>query len=140
MQQKLLNGAPPLFLLIYFVGLLLTGMAIRRMYIASVFEKTGVTCLGVVDQIDTDSEALRFRVHFTYQQQAYDVYNQVMDNAPIYHLQQRVEVLFLPTQPQDAIINSEKEKYQGYGVMLLVGVFITAIGPAIHYIKWLKSP
>jgi hypothetical protein len=138
MQEKVLKGA--IFLFLYVVGLLLAGIAIRKMYVSSVFEKIGVTCVGVVDKIEDDSEGLRFRVHFTYQQQAYDIYNQILDNQRLYHLQQQVEVLFLPTQPQDAIINNEKEKYQGYRVMLLIGLFITAIRPTIHYIKWFNSP
>jgi hypothetical protein len=137
MQENVLKWAILLF--VSFCGLFLAGTGIWGIYNSYVLEKAGVTCLGTVDRIkhfsNAESEGLRFRVHFTYRQQDYYLHNQFMDSDSIYHLQQPVEVLFLPTQPQDAIINSDKEKYQGHAIMLLLGVLTTAIGFAIRYGK-----
>ena len=83
------------------------------MYTSSVLEKGGIIQPGRIVQIEEVENALSFRVRFTYQQHTYDIYNRVHDNDRIYHLHDAVEVLFLPDQPEEAIINSEKRDIRG---------------------------
>jgi hypothetical protein len=106
------------------------------MYTSSVLEKEGITQSGRIVQIEEVEGTLNFRVRFTYQQHTYDIYNRIHDNDQLYRLHDAVEVLFLPAQPEEAIINSEKEKYQGYVLFLLVGLGIASVWPTIQYVKW----
>jgi hypothetical protein len=94
-------------------------------------DKNGISTVGKVDSIEylsnTDIEALRYGVSFEYKGNKYRLFNKIMSNERTYTIDERVNVKFMPDNPEEAIIDSTKEKYTGWIVPIAIGALIISL-------------
>lgn len=102
--------------------------SIRGILYSYKVDRQGVTVTGKVSTIEhvvnTDTNVLVFYINYAYNSKNYTIHNNIMDSDSIYKINQLVHLKLLPEEPDQAIINSKKEKYTGYLLPLATGIIV----------------
>ena len=135
---------PTLFLSLFTVaGIIIIAIAFYGLNNSVNLDKNGVVITGIVDKIEhvsnADSDCLNFTIKFIYEDRTYFINNLNHDMNMIYSLKQQVNVRFISHEPERAVIDSHKEKYQTYVLVLMMGMVSAGIWPAIEFIKWFNK-
>jgi hypothetical protein len=103
-----------------------------------IIDKEGVNAIGKVNSIQhlssTDIEAVRYSISFEYKGKQYRIFNKIMSNESIYTLNERVHVKFMPDNPEEAIINSNREKYTGWILPIAIGAIMLSL-ILFHFVR-----
>ena len=131
------------------VGVMLIGgvfflSALSGIWKSYSLEKSGIPSQGRIFKIEhvsnSDTDALVFWLAYRYRNTEYVTHNRIMDSDSLYAVNEIVPIRIDASAPEEAIIDSKKEKYTGYvlpaavggiiimgGVLLLLGMYKSSI-------------
>ena len=131
------------FLLVLFVGMLLSAIGGHGMYQSYNIDHNGITRIGRVENVEhivsTDMDALVSHVKFDYLNHVYSTYNKVQTSDTAFALHEQVVVKFLPEDPEAAVIDSERGKYACFNMFIIILGTLFLIANLVMASHWLPS-
>jgi len=126
------------------IGLIFLIYSIVNINRSYVIIKNGVSGKATVYKIErrtnSDMDLVVFFMKFNYNNKLYTIRNSVADSDSTYYkIGQEVPVAFLTSEPEKAVINNKKERYEGYIFHLSFGTLFVFISAFVFKIIFLPS-